>query len=198
MAKGFSNGCRRLAAPLINWFAARFAAMGITPNMITIAGIVPYLIVAWLLWNGNNIAAAVMLIIFAPLDVVDGTLARNTGQETPFGAFLDSTVDRIEEIIMYGALIAYFQRFHEESLLLGLIAFAALTGSLMVSYTRARAEAMGFKCDGGLLTRFERFLLFIFALLFKLYLPVLTAIAILSYFTTVQRILLVRKQAREK
>ncbi len=198
MAETLSDRCRRLAAPLLERVARALAAMGVTPNMLTALGIVPYFLMAWLLYEGHDISAALILMIFAPLDVVDGTLARITGQESDFGAFLDSTIDRIEEIIMYGALLAHLLRFHTDVLFAALLVLAALTGSLMVSYTRARAEGLGYECDVGLLTRFERMVLFILALLTGWYEPLLGIIAVLSYFTTFQRIMAVHRQTRNQ
>ena len=198
MAESLSDRCRRLAEPLLNRTASVLAGMGVTPNILTGIGIIPYLLVAWLLFYGHNLAAALVLMVFAPLDVVDGTLARMTGQESDFGAFLDSTVDRIEEIIMYGALLAHLVHFHQDVLLTAMLVLAALTGSLMVSYTRARAEGLGYECDVGLLTRFERMVLFILALITEWYEPLLGIIALLSYFTTFQRIMAVYRQAERR
>jgi CDP-diacylglycerol--glycerol-3-phosphate 3-phosphatidyltransferase len=198
MAETLSDRCRRLAAPLLERVAKALAAMGVTPNTLTALGIVPYFLMAWLLYEGHDISAALVLMIFAPLDVVDGTLARITGQESDFGAFLDSTIDRIEEIIMYGALLAHLLRFHTDVLFTALLVLAALTGSVMVSYTRARAEGLGYECDVGLLTRFERMVLFILALLTGWYEPILGIIAVFSYFTTFQRIMAVYEQTRNR
>jgi len=138
--------------------------------------------------------AGVLLIIFGPLDAIDGLLARRSGQQTKFGAFLDSTLDRFSEIAIFVGLLFYLQG--QKAFGDIVVAFLALTGSLMVSYTRARAVALGFECKIGLLTRFERLLILTIALLFKVLGPVLLLLAVFTNFTALQRILYVWRQAR--
>jgi len=106
----------------------------------------------------------VLVIVTALLDALDGGLARYTNRVTPFGAFLDSSLDRYAEAALYGGLLWWYiqQGAHIEAMLV----YAAIVGSIMVSYTRARAEGLGVECKVGLLTRFERIALLVLALLF--------------------------------
>jgi CDP-diacylglycerol--glycerol-3-phosphate 3-phosphatidyltransferase len=134
------------------------------------------------------------LIATLAFDAVDGTLARLTGATSRFGAFLDSTLDRWAEVVLYAALVWLFLQEGQD---LGvLLAVAAMATSLLVSYTRARAEGAGFQCKEGLLTRFERMLILIVGLLITQTVWALAIIAILAGFTAVQRIWVTWQAAR--
>jgi CDP-diacylglycerol--glycerol-3-phosphate 3-phosphatidyltransferase len=142
--------------------------------------------VAIILASGQLQLAGLLLILTLAFDAVDGTLARLTGMTTRFGAFLDSTLDRWAEIALYVALVWHY--LHVSNDLGVMLAVAALSSSLMVSYTRARAEGIGVACKEGILTRFERLLILIVGLVFGLDDWALGIIAILATFTAVQRI----------
>ncbi len=185
---------RAWSKPFLAPIADFLARLRVPPNVVTICAFLGCVAVGVALGLGYPRLAGVLLILFGPLDAVDGLLARRSGQQTKFGAFLDSTLDRFSEIAIFVGLIFYLQgqgAFRDI-----VIAFLALTGSLMVSYTRARAEALGFECKIGLLTRFERLLILTIGLIFKLLGPVLIILAVFANFTALQRILYVWRQAR--
>ena len=155
--------------------------------MVSIAGFILTLLSALIIANGAFIIGAIVYTIAAINDMLDGTLARLT-QPSTFGAFLDSTLDRYSESITCFGLMYFFmtQPGHETELVL---VFLMLVGSLMVSYTRARAEGLNVECTAGLLQRPERVVLLIAGLLIpNLLVPILWILAILSNFTALQRI----------
>jgi len=164
---------------------------GITPNGLTVLGLVATLGVAGVLALGHFQVGALLVILTALFDSLDGALARLTNRVTPFGAFLDSSLDRFSEGALYfGLLYAFTQRGATWEILL---TYLALLGSLLVSYTRARAEGIRVECQVGFFTRFERFVVLCLGLLFPAYLVVALAIlALFSTLTAVQRILHVR------
>jgi len=148
---------------------------------------------AWWLF----IAGGVVFVLGSLLDILDGALARAGGKGTPFGAFLDSTIDRVGEAFMLGAIALVFMRHGEEWAVA--IAFAAVVGSFLVSYTRARAEAMGLRGDVGLGSRAERVAVIGVGLGLGSVggLPwAVVALAATAWLTVIQRILFVRKQLR--
>jgi CDP-diacylglycerol--glycerol-3-phosphate 3-phosphatidyltransferase len=137
-----------------------------------------------------------LLLVVAPVDALDGALARALGKQSRFGAFLDSTLDRFSDAsLILGYTVHYI---HLGAHLYVTLLLVALVAALMVSYTRARAEAQGFSCKVGLLTRFERIALI--GALSAINLPVVMvwALAVLSMFTVIQRILYVYAVSRRE
>jgi CDP-diacylglycerol--glycerol-3-phosphate 3-phosphatidyltransferase len=125
-------------------------------------------------------------------------MARLLGQPTKFGAFVDSVTDRWSEMLIFlGLLYYYLQRGDPAAALVCILVFIATMGSVMVSYTKARAEALGFDCNVGLLTRMERYLVLAPGLLLNLPVVALWVIAVLANVTALQRALYVRRQARK-
>ena len=159
---------------------------GVSPNVVTVMGAVLNLGVAWVLAQGHMRIGGVLVALVGLLNALDGTLARLTGQRSRFGAFLDSTMDRFSEAIVYlGLLVFYTQSGAAQEIIL---IYVAIVGSLMVSYTRARAEGLGLVCKVGLLTRFERAAVLIFALVLDQVSIGLWVLAILTNFTALQRV----------
>ena len=195
---GYTRGARSLAGRSVT----RLARAGVTPNVLTTTGVslclvaavlVPFedradkLLVYWL--------AAAIFVLGSLLDILDGALARVGGKSTPFGAFIDSTTDRVGEGAMLAAIALVFSRHGEDWAVV--VAVAAVVGSFLVSYTRARAEALGLKGDVGLGSRAERVVLITAGLVFAPWggLPwAIVALAAAAWLTVVQRILHVRKQ----
>ena len=145
--------------------------------------------------------AGIAFIVGSIMDTLDGRYSRMSGKGTPFGAFLDSTLDRLEEGIVLTAIGAYFASRHNQAAVAAVV--AAVLFSLMVSYTRARAEALGVECKVGLATRPVRVVILSIGLVFArgaslghfyLLAPAVYTLAGLTLFTTVQRIWHVRKQ----
>lgn len=164
--------------------------LGITPNGVTYTGFLLTVITAVVLGTGAFVWGGVLLLVASLLDLVDGSLARATAQSSTFGAFLDSTLDRYSESVTFLALAYYYSgaqgvRGAQWSLML---IFLTVVGSLMVSYTRARAEALNIECKEGWMQRPERIALLIVGLFTGWMLPVLLIMAVLTNFTAVQRI----------
>jgi len=190
------EAARAMLAPLVR-LAQR---LGITPNKVTVAGFLLVVASAVLIAAGQLLVGAIVLVSGSLLDAVDGALARATGGATAFGSFLDSTLDRAAEAILYGGLIAYFLRFSADPVGPVLLALAALSASFLVSYTRARAEGIGVSASVGLVQRTERLVLIVAGiglagLGFGIGLIVaIGSVAALSAATTIQRIWHVRQQ----
>jgi CDP-diacylglycerol--glycerol-3-phosphate 3-phosphatidyltransferase len=171
----------------------------LTPNQVTVVGLVLTFVAATLAAFGQLRWAGVVLIFAGTCDILDGALARSTHASYPYGAFLDSTLDRYSEGAIYLGLAAYFvsaggplQRW------LVLATFAALAGSFLVSYVRARAQSLGFTCDSGVFARPERVVVTVIGLIFGgvvLY-GVVFLLAILTNLTALQRIREVWLQGR--
>ena len=179
--------------------AGALARSGITPNQVTLAGMLATFVAAALAGFGYLVPAGLVLAFSGTFDILDGALARATNRMYPYGAFLDSTTDRYSEIAVYLGIAAYFMnhpsRWHPATII---AVFAALAGSLLVSYVRARAQSLGFKCDSGLFARPERVVATVIGLLLGP--PVLDllmfALALLTNLTVIQRINEVYVQAR--
>jgi CDP-diacylglycerol--glycerol-3-phosphate 3-phosphatidyltransferase len=136
-------------------------ALRITANTVTVIGLLITAAAAILITQGWLVVGALILIIGSLLDAVDGALARATGGGTPFGSFLDSTLDRVGEAILYLGVAGYFLTASEEPTMPVLLSILALAGSFMVSYSHARAQGIGLSASVGLAPRTERLVLII-------------------------------------
>ena len=171
----------------------------VTPNQITVIGVALTFVAAVLAAFGQLRWAGVVLIFAGTFDILDGALARSSGRAYPYGAFLDSTLDRYSEGAIYIGLAAYFASAGgplQRWLLLATV--AALAGSFLVSYVRARAQSLGFTCESGLFARPERVVVTVVGLIFGgvvLYVVVFL-LAILTNLTALQRIREVWLQGR--
>ena len=173
----------------------------LSPNAITLLGVAIQMGVAYLIVEGRLVAAGLTAIAAALFDTFDGALAKATGRTSKFGAFLDSSTDRLADAL-YLAPIAWLYGVdpdiaaHDEPWVAG-VALVALVASFMVSYVKARAESLGFDCNVGIAERAERLILVIVALVFNDLLPaMMVVLAIASVITVVQRMAHVYKQAR--
>jgi CDP-diacylglycerol--glycerol-3-phosphate 3-phosphatidyltransferase len=173
-----------------------FNRLGITPNMMTMLGLLGNSVGAYYLGRGEMLIGGLFVLLMTPIDALDGTMARLRGESTDFGAFVDSVVDRYSELIIYGGLLYHFLSLGEP--LGGLLVFGAAAGSVLVSYVKARAEGLGFEAKVGLLTRVERYLVLAPALVFNQLFLGLGIIAVFANITALQRIWHVRSQARAK
>ena len=188
----FTDWVRQIFSFVLTPLAEYIVKIGIHPNVLTFSGLVGNMIGAYFLSQGNFLWGGIIILVMGPIDALDGATARAKGVITPWGAFVDSTSDRwSESVIMLGLLVHYATTNAAQSTVLVLL---ALVGSLMVSYTRARAEALGFKANVGVMTRLERYLVLAPALLFNHPEIALWIIAPLANITAVQRVLHVRKQ----
>lgn len=179
------------------WFldpvAGFFNRIGLTPNTITLLGLAGNFVGAFFVSQGQMTTGGLLVLITTPFDALDGTMARLRGDATEWGAFVDSVTDRYSELAILGGLLYYFSVIGDG--LSVIVAFAAAAGTVLVSYVKARAEAVGFSAKVGFLTRVERFL--VLAPLLVLNRPVWAVwfIAIFANFTALQRIYYVRSQA---
>lgn len=187
---------RALLAPLVR-LAQR---LGITPNRVTVIGFVVVVVAAVLVALEQLLLGGALLVAGSLLDAVDGALARATGGGTPFGGFLDSTLDRAAEAILYAGIVVYFLRNESDPIVPVVLALAALSGSFMVSYTRAKAEAIGVSASVGLAPRTERLVLVVAGIgLAGFGIPIgligaIGIVAALAAATTIQRIWHVRRE----
>jgi CDP-diacylglycerol--glycerol-3-phosphate 3-phosphatidyltransferase len=172
-----------------------FAAIGITPNMATLIGLVLNGIVAVILGFGHPIIAGVLLLVASAFDMVDGAIARATDNVSTFGGFFDSTIDRYSEIVVYIGLAAWLTG-TDDARTGALLTLVAATGALMISYARARAEAIGYKASVGLVARPERVILLAICLIINQPLWALWVLAILTHITAIWRIIHVYRLTR--
>jgi CDP-diacylglycerol--glycerol-3-phosphate 3-phosphatidyltransferase len=184
-----SDMVRKHARVLLEPIARFISWTGLSPNVITIIGFVLMIGVAFVLAWGYFLVGGILISAVALFDAVDGTLARMMGRTSRFGAFLDSTLDRFSEAVIFLGLFIYFVG-QNQSLELILI-YATVVGSLMVSYARARAEGIGVPLKDGLFTRFERVFLLVIGLVFNQLTVTLWLLAIFSNLTAIQRMYLV-------
>jgi len=169
---------------------------GILPNTITLLGLIGNCIGALLLATGNITLGGLVILLMGPVDALDGSMARLRGDSTEFGAFVDSVTDRYSELVIFAGLLAYYLQ-QTDWLNSGLV-FLAAAGSIMVSYTKARAEGLGFTAKVGVLSRLERYIVLVPGLIFNIPWVSLWIIAVFANYTALQRILAVRKQAAEQ
>ncbi|MBI2861990.1 MAG: CDP-alcohol phosphatidyltransferase family protein [Chloroflexi bacterium] len=163
---------------------------GVRPNSLTIAGLLLSFAAATAIAASQLFLGGIVLLFAGLLDALDGALARMANKATPFGAFLDSVLDRYSEAAIYGGL--FFWALREGRPEAVWLSFTALVGSFMVSYARARAEGLGLTAEVGLLGRAERLVVLVLGLLFHLLLPALWLLAVVTNFTALQRIFHVR------
>jgi CDP-diacylglycerol---glycerol-3-phosphate 3-phosphatidyltransferase len=198
--QGYTAGARGLASRSV----VGLARTRVTPNVLTASGVSLCALASLLvlLESRNEIlwywVAAAVFVIGSLLDILDGALARAGGKATPFGAFLDSTTDRISEGFMLTA-IAYILATQDHPVFVA-VAMAAMAGSILVSYTRARAETLGLRGDVGIGSRAERVVVITTGLVLAPWgvLPwALVLLACTAWITVVQRVLHVRKQLME-
>jgi CDP-diacylglycerol--glycerol-3-phosphate 3-phosphatidyltransferase len=194
---GYTSGARSLAARSIGGLART----RVTPNALTASGVLLCVVASVVVlfekhhqllfyWVG-----AALFVAGSVLDILDGALARAGGKSTPFGAFLDSTTDRVSEGFMLAAIAYIFARENRDVFVI--VAVGAVAGSFLVSYTRARAEALGLKGDVGIGSRAERVVVITAGLVFAPWGVLPWAIGLLTvtaWMTVVQRVLSVRKQ----
>jgi CDP-diacylglycerol--glycerol-3-phosphate 3-phosphatidyltransferase len=196
---GYTTGARRLASRSIEGLART----RVSPNALTAAGVAlcaAAAVVVYFEYRSELLTfwvGALLFVIGSVLDILDGALARSSGKGTPFGAFLDSTTDRISEGFMLGAIALVFSRDGNQFAVA--FTFAAVAGSFLVSYTRARAEALGLKGDVGIGSRAERVVVIVAGLVLGPWGALPWAIYLLTataWITVLQRVLAVRAQLR--
>jgi len=170
-------------------FLTALRKIGVTPNQVTTAGTILNAGVAFLVVFDHLIYAGILMLVAGLFDMLDVSLARVTQKVTPFGAFLDSSLDRVSEgMILAG--VAYFlaSRGGQRGSIDAALVVLALLGSILVSYTRARAESLGVECKSGIATRPERIILVAIGLFFNVLSYVIYIMLALTVFTVIQRV----------
>ena len=189
----FTDQMRVYTKPLIDPVVSFLAHYKISPDVLTVVGMLAHFFLAYLIAIGEFRWAGIAMIFLAPLDALDGALARKLGRKQGgFGAYLDSTLDRLAEVILFGGFIYYYYSQDEPTMLA--VAYVAITGSLMVSYSRAKAESLGYENKVGVASRVERYLLMIVFLILNMPQIALVILAVATYFTLGQRMYSVWKQ----
>src|SRR5262244_1406584 len=190
----FTGGIGKFFGAIINRIVRWLALSKIHPNALTFIGLVINIWAAWLFAQGKFRWAGVVVIGAGLFDMVDGRVARASGQVTRFGGFFDSVIDRYSDLALLMGLLVYYASINRFFYIV--LTAIVMTGSVMVSYTRARAENSIPKCKVGFLERPERIVLIIIGALFLRMAPVLWVIAVLSNLTVVHRMIYTYKEAK--
>ncbi len=192
--KTFTDRLRGYAFVVIDPIVTVLAKTGIGPDALTIVGMASHFLFAWLITIGEMRWASIAMMVAVPLDALDGSLARKLQKKDGnFGSFLDSTMDRLAEIVLFAGFIFHYVRQQDVDMLA--VSYIAITGSIMVSYARAKAESLGYTASVGILSRMERYMLIIFFLFLKWPSIAIIIMAVGTYITLFQRLFSVRKQA---
>jgi CDP-diacylglycerol--glycerol-3-phosphate 3-phosphatidyltransferase len=170
----------------------RLRRMGVTADALTVFGLLCSIATALLIASGHLIWAVVGVIVSGFADLLDGAIARGSGQASPRGAFFDSVTDRASDALLFGGVAWYLI---PKSPYYAILAFAVAACSMMISYERARAEALGLDARGGLMERAERFVFLAVGLAFNVLVPILWIMLVLTAFTAIQRFVRVYRQA---
>jgi phosphatidylglycerophosphate synthase len=175
---------------------ARLLPAHVRPNQLTVLGLGVSLVAAQAFFHDRLRVAAALLAVAGLFDFFDGSLARLAGSESAFGAFLDSVVDRYSDMVVLLGIVLLYERADDP---VGVFfTMATLVGTIMVSYTKARAQSIGVGCEIGLMERPERMIVLIAGGVFHLLTPAVIVLAFLTNLTALQRILYVRRVARDK
>ena len=180
---------------LVRVYQLFFRGKTVKPNLLTVIGLSFGFICLILTINNRLLLAGLALFVSGFFDLLDGAVARQYGRVTAYGGFLDSVLDRYTDLSVAFGIFIYFLRHGDH--LFGILTFVAAIGIVIVSYIRARAEAASLQCKSGLLERPERTILLIIGLCFGILKPVIILLAVLTHFTAIQRILIVRKAAQK-
>jgi CDP-diacylglycerol--glycerol-3-phosphate 3-phosphatidyltransferase len=192
--KTFTDFLRHIFKGTLDGLGKFLNGLGVTPNVITLAGLLGNVAGGVLIASSQLIWGGIIAMVMAPLDALDGTMARLRNESSRYGAFVDSVSDRYSELALYAGLLVYF--IQTGTWKDALLVFFAAMGSILVSYIRAKAESLNFTAKIGLFTRVERYLVLIPGIILGFPHVALWILAILNNFTALQRIWYVRKQAR--
>lgn len=185
LRKTFKSILDKIAGFLIN--------LGLKPNIITISGLIGNIVAAILIGWGKLFWGGLLAMLVGPFDALDGAMARLKNEPSKYGSFIDSVTDRYDELVLLAGLLVHFIMV-DEWIGCVLVYFAAV-GSVMVSFVRAKAEALGYSAKVGILTRVERYLILIPGIILGKPMISLAIIALLGNITAIQRFYFVRKQA---
>jgi CDP-diacylglycerol--glycerol-3-phosphate 3-phosphatidyltransferase len=192
----FSDRMRVVFKGVLDPIGAFFNRLGIFPNTMTLLGLAGNIVGAVLIALGYMTVGGIVVLVMGLVDTLDGTMARLRGMPSEFGAFVDSVTDRYSELVIFGGLLYFYS--HKGDWLSVIAIYMAACGSVLVSYVRARAAALGMETKVGTLSRFERYLVLAPSLILRIPMVGVWIIAILGNITALQRILDVRRQALEQ
>jgi len=192
----FTDRLRLIFKGILDPTGAFLNRLGLTPNSITLLGLAGTTVGAYLISQGKMTVGGIVLLLSVLVDTLDGTMARLRGDPSDFGGFVDSVSDRYAELITFGGLLYYF--LSQQNYPGVMVTFAAASGSVLVSYVKARAEGLGFTAKVGILTRVERYIVLIPSLIFNQPFFAVALIAVLGNITAFQRIIHVRVQGHER
>ena len=189
MLRHYKASLTRLGDPL----ARALLRARVRPNHLTMVGLVVSILAAWALSQGQLRIGAVLLALAGLFDFFDGSLARLANSVSAFGAFLDSVADRYSDLVVLLGVVLYYHRALDTTGVF--LTMVALVGTIMTSYTKARAQSIGVACDIGLIERPERLIVLIAGATFNVLTPAMIALALLTNVTALQRILYMRRAA---
>jgi len=196
----FTENMRMWFKGILDPIANLLIRIGLTPTAITLIGVAGNVIGAILIANGQLLWGGILALVMGPFDALDGTMARLRGEASNWGAFVDAVSDRYSELILMAGLLYYYTNLGNT---LGvMLVYAAAAGSVLVSYTKARADSLKFDANTGILTRMERYMILAPGLIIGYTYPMILLaavgiIALLANITAFQRIWRVRKQGHE-
>lgn len=183
----------RICKAILDVIVALVSFLGINPNFLTLAGLVITLFAAFYLSRGRFLTAGIMIIFSGIFDMLDGRVARVTQNVTKFGAFFDSVLDRYSDMAIFIGLMIYYSK--GQRLIYLILSGIVMMGSVMTSYTRARAESLIPLCKVGFMERPERLVLLIIGTLFNRMAPVLWIMAFFTNLTVIHRIVYTWREA---
>jgi len=196
------NAWQERGRGILDPLVGALARSGATPTGVTLVGLGLNIVSGVIIGMGRPLAGGLLLIVAGVCDALDGQLARRTGKTSRFGAFLDSTIDRIDETVVLAGIAAFFLRPEAAAVLgtgrgpaLAVAVVIALAGSLITSYARARAEGLGLECKVGAFERPERVVVTVLGLLLgtRALAVAILVIVVLSWITVLQRVVHVRR-----
>ena len=189
MLRHYKASLTRLGDPV----ARALLRAHVRPNHLTVVGLGVSVLAACAFAQGRLRVGAVLLALAGLFDFFDGALARLANSVSAFGAFLDSVVDRYSDLVVLTGVVLYYHRAADTAGVL--LTMVALVGTIMTSYTKARAQSIGLACEIGLIERPERLILLIAGATFNALTPAMVALAVLTNVTALQRIFYTRRAA---
>jgi len=184
-----------LATRITNPIIEGVSRSGINPDTLTLTGLALNIGAAYVIATGHFLPGGLLVLVAGLCDLLDGALARFINQTSKFGALFDSVADRVSEAALFFGLLVWYVL--GESAMGVMLAFAALIGSFLVSYVRARAEGLGLECKVGLFTRAERVIVLTLGLVVNQVTIALWVVVVFAYITVIQRVVYLRQQTRK-
>lgn len=191
--KTLTDQVRLVLKVVLDPIGAFLNKLGLMPNTMTILGLVGHTIGAYFLSQGMMLVGGLVILAMAPFDALDGTMARLRGEPSDFGAFVDSVTDRYSELALFLGLMIYYTL--QGAWLNVIVVYLAAAGSVLVSYVRSKAESLGYNAKVGILTRLERYIVIVPALILGYPMVAMWIVAVMAHVTAFQRIVHVRHQA---